>query len=118
MVALCRHAHLLYCHAGPQGKDRIAGPLSLVQQDSESTQGVQQALDLNLARSLMLSTCSNEAIHKFNSLDAAGWLHAFVSYICHVLYTVYLLCPSVSRTQHLNISSVLSDLPAIHACLL
>ncbi len=60
-------------------KDRIAGPLSLVQQESHSTKGVQQALDLNLARALMLSSRSTEAVGRFEQLEASGelaWLHA------------------------------------------
>jgi hypothetical protein len=67
------------CVAGTAVKDRIAGPLSLVQQESVSTKGVQQALDLNLARALMLSSRSTEAIEKFKQLEASGelsWLHA------------------------------------------
>lgn len=59
--------------------DRIAGPLSLVQQESHSPKGVQQALDLNLARALMLSSRSTEADEKFKQLEASGellWLHA------------------------------------------
>ncbi len=62
------------CVAGTAVKDRIAGPLSLVQQDSHSTQGVQQALDLNLARALMLSSRSTEAVEKFKQLEASGEL--------------------------------------------
>jgi len=68
------------CVAGIAVKDRIAGPLSLVQQESHSTEGcVQQALDLNLARALMLSSRSTEAVEKFKQLEASGelpWLYA------------------------------------------
>lgn len=67
--------------AGTAVKDRIGGPLSLVQQESHSTKEdcVQQALDLNLARALMLSSCSTEAVEKFKQLEASGelsWLYA------------------------------------------
>ena len=60
------------CVAGPAAKDRIAGPLSLVQQDCDSTKGVQQALDLNLVRALMLMSCSREAVERFGRLEASG----------------------------------------------
>ena len=72
-------------------KDRIAGPLSLVQQESHSTKGVQQALDLNLARALMLSSRSSEAVGSFEQLEASGelsWLHAV--YCC--LIPMHLSC--------------------------
>ena len=67
--------------AGTAVKNRIGGPLSLVQQESHSTKEdcVQQALDLNLARALMLSSCSTEAVGKFKQLEASGglsWLYA------------------------------------------
>ena len=69
------------CVAGTALKDRIAGPLSLVQQESHSTKEgcVQQALDLNLARALMLSSRSTEAVERFKQLKASGelsWPHA------------------------------------------
>ncbi len=67
------------CVAGTAVKDRIGGPLSLVQQESHSTMGVQQALDLNLPRALMLSSRSTEAVGKFKQLEASGelsWLYA------------------------------------------
>lgn len=79
------------CGAGTAVKDRIAGPLSLVQQEAHSTKGVQQALDLNLARALMLSSRSTEACEKFNQLEASGelaWLHADNRF----LILMYLFC--------------------------
>ncbi|KAL0025266.1 hypothetical protein WJX77_012112 [Trebouxia sp. C0004] len=61
---------------GTEVKDRIAGPLSLVQQESQSTKGVQLALDLNLARALMLSSRSTEAVERFKQLEASGALQS------------------------------------------
>ena len=74
------------CVTGTTVKDRIAGPLSLVQQESVPTKGVQQALDLNLARALMLSSCSTKAINKFKQLEASGEL----SWLC--LIHMHLMC--------------------------
>lgn len=67
------------CVAGPAAKDRIAGPLSLVQQDSESMKGVQQALDLNLVRALMLMSGNKEAVERFGTLEASGGVPLYMS---------------------------------------
>lgn len=64
--------------AGWGTKDRIAGPLSLIQQDSDSTQVLQHSLELNSARALSLNSCHQEAVDKFRALDASGRCHAFV----------------------------------------
>ena len=85
--------HLLYCATGSgESKDRIAGPLSLVQQDTQSIQGLQQALDLNLARALMLSSRCAEACDKFKSLDITGMLSVLMLIQLKVCTT--LLCSS------------------------
>lgn len=53
-------------------RDQLAGPLSLVQQDSGSTTELQHALELNLARTMALNTDIDEALEKYRALEDAG----------------------------------------------
>ena len=49
--------------------------------------GVQQALDLNLVRALMLMSCSKEAVERFGRLEASGgvplYMHQPPSIVTH-----------------------------------
>ena len=62
----------LFGAAGWDTRDRIAGPLSLVQQESDSTMVLQHSLELNSARALSLNSCHQEAVDKFGALEASG----------------------------------------------
>lgn len=58
--------------AGWGTRNRIAGPFSLTQQESDPTSVLQHSLELNSARALSLNSCHQEAVDKFRALDASG----------------------------------------------
>ena len=53
-------------------RDQLAGPLSLVQQDSGSATQLQHALELNLARAMAQNSDSHEALGKYRVLQNKG----------------------------------------------
>ena len=74
-------------NAEPSTRDRIAGPLSLVQQDCGRTTTLQHAIQLNLARATMLNSYTQEAIDQFAGLEQRG--KVFITYPAHTLHTFY-----------------------------
>lgn len=53
-------------------RDRIAGPLCLVQQEADPAFGLQHALELNSACALSLNSQHEEAVKKFKLLEESG----------------------------------------------
>ena len=53
-------------------RDRIAGPLCLVQQEATPALGLQHALQLNLACALSLNSHYQDAVNKFRTLEDSG----------------------------------------------
>ncbi|KAL3133073.1 hypothetical protein ABBQ38_006975 [Trebouxia sp. C0009 RCD-2024] len=102
-------------------RDRIAGPLCLVQQEADPAFGLQHALELNSACALSLNSQHEEAVKKFKLLEESGRMHGAPSAWLSYASALYQLHKGDAKLQAQNaLERGISDSPAPqeHAALL